>query len=96
MIPRKNVIPERVITVRVHHGFYTGARISFLYAISKKHHVNKEQPLVPVSNMLRGGLERVAPVSISIILLSHVFNKRDIKCGSHRVNATRNQVVTPV
>lgn len=61
MIPRENVITERVITVRVHHGFCTGARISFLYADSKKHHVNKEQPLVSVSNILRSGLERVAP-----------------------------------
>lgn len=92
MIPRKDVIPERF-----HHGLFTWARISFTYAISEKHHVlNKEQPLVLVSNTLLSGLERVARASISLVILSRAFNKRYMKSGSHHVNATRNKVVTPV
>lgn len=35
MIPWKHVIPERIIPVRVHHGLFTWARISFLYASLK-------------------------------------------------------------
>lgn len=97
MIPRKDVIPERVIPERFHHGLFTWARISFTYAISEKHHVlNKEQPLVLVSNTLLSGLERVARASISLVILSRAFNKHYMKSGSHHVNATRNKVVTPV
>ena len=64
MIPPENVIPERV-----HHGFCTGARISFRYEMSKQYHVHKAPPLVSEQNRPLGGLEREAHAQISTIIL---------------------------
>ena len=40
IIPAQNLIPERVIPVRVHSGNFTGATFSFQYENSFRCHIN--------------------------------------------------------
>ena len=47
MIPAQNLVPERVIPVRVHHGSCTRARFSFRYENAFPFHVNAVRLLAP-------------------------------------------------
>ena len=47
MIPAQNLVPERVIPVRVHPGNCTGARFSFRYENSSRYHVNAVRQFAP-------------------------------------------------
>ena len=47
MIPAQNLVPERVIPVRVHPGNCTGARFSFGYENSSRCHVNAVRLFAP-------------------------------------------------
>ena len=60
MIPAQNLIPERVIPVRVHPGNCTGARFSLRYENSFRCHVKTVRLFVPARNHSPGSLKRVA------------------------------------
>ena len=47
MIPTQTLVPERVISVRVHPGNCTEARFSFRYENSFRCHVNAVRLLAP-------------------------------------------------
>ena len=53
MASAQNLIPERVIPVRVHPGNCTGARFSFRYENSFRCHVNAVRPFAPAWNHSR-------------------------------------------
>ena len=50
MIPPQNVMPARVTPAWVHPGCFAGARISLVYKISQRYHVNAKRPPVSVWN----------------------------------------------
>ena len=72
MIPAQNLVPERVIPVRVHPGNCTGARFSFRYENSSRSHVNAVQLFAPVWSHSPGSLERVAQSLISNPIWRHL------------------------
>ena len=99
MIPAQNLVPERVIPVRVHLGNCTGARFSFRYENSSRCHVNAVRLFAPAWNYSPGSLERVAHVqsSISTPIWRHLgvtITSGGMKCL--HVNTVWNRNVIPV
>ena len=96
MIPPQNLIPERVILVRVHPGNCTGARFSFRYENSFRCHVNAVRPFAPAWNHFPGSLEREAHAQSSISNSNWRHNHVGWHEVSIHVNTVWNHNVIPV
>ena len=92
MIPTQNLEPERVIPVRVHPGYCTGARFSFRYENSFRCHVNAVRLFAPAWNHSPGSLERVAHVQslISNPIWRHLYRHNHV--GRNEVSIHLNTI----
>ena len=96
MISAQNLIPERVIPVRVHPGYCTGARFLFRYENSFRCHVNAVRPFASAWDHSPGSLVREPQAqssrSNSIWRHNHV-GRHEV---SLHVNTVWNHNVLPV
>ena len=96
MIPAQNLVPKRVIPVRVHPGNRTGARFSFRYENSFRCHVNAARPFAAAWNHSPGSLERIAHEQSSIFNSIWRQNHVGRQKASLHVNTVWNHNVIPV
>ena len=73
MRPPQNFMPAWVTPAWVHPGSCTGARISLLYEISQRDHINAKRPPVSAWNRSANRLERVAHAWCLRFWITRVF-----------------------
>ena len=93
MVPVQNLIPERVIPVRVHPGSCTGAKFSLRNENAFRYHVNAVRLFVPAWNHSPGSLERVAHACVYLITRRPTSRALTIwmkktGCSSRKINGT--------